>query len=389
MSAVGDSYQEPKSSGYRILVVAPTAHQDSKSSNRPWIDLLTYTNVLFKQFLTKLSDVAPAQDLTTFAGYIAHNAFAIRNKYYSSKITLWCDELPCQYTALEVAPHKVDGDSGLKEWRDNMLADEAREVRDVLGGLVLLLPWVQNKISSLEKQGEALKNYGRCLSAVNELRERIEDESGRDLATVVVVQDVSHTEPGRRDTELTLENFTLHLEDTALTEHNAFGWEIVSWRPHLQDDFQIPASHSMTAGREEKQGMARIKEVLEQINWTAPASIEPELSRRMKELAEREPDIPEDFLSRTPPSGKYPFNEFSEEELEREMAELHFAVEDQQNQEIEPDGGSGDDLQVEQLTALMSRAAEIKAAGAEMSKEAQAKYAQREIAKLMKDLNIK
>lgn len=394
MSRQAESRQvQPKASELRLLIVAPTTSREDGSTRS--LDLYDHTNSLFQQFLTHLTGVSPPQDLTSFAGYTSHEPYTIRNKYYSTTITLWCDELPCQYLPVESTTSSDDGDATLKEWRDNMLSDEAKEVRDALGGLVLLLPWSGSRLSQLKKQEEASKNYGRYLSCMNDVRDKIEDESGREIATLVVLQDVSNTDPQRGNDDLSLKSFTERLEDVAMTEHDIYGWEAISWHPHAnaeaaQQSTAIEQSDpTMTAAYSEKTGMPRIKEVLEQVNWTVSISGNLDMAGHIQELAEREADLQDNSYNGDFQTKDTPAKFRNEVELQREMAELHFALEDQQKQETNAKEDSGDDLQIEQLTALMSRAAEIKAAGAEMSKEDRAKFAKREISRLMNELEIK
>ena len=74
------------------------------------------------------------------------------------------------------------------------------------------------------------------------------------------------------------------------------------------------------------------------------------------------------------------------DEFQREIMGLHFALEEQIQQQAGNEPDKGDDLQVEQLAGLMDRIIATKEAAADMSKEDREKFARREVSKIMHEM---
>lgn len=334
-----------KASDLRLLVLAPS-EASKDDTNRS-------TAHLFLPFLTALTDVEPSADITTFAGYTTHPPLTIKNKYYASFITIWCDEL-------------INGSS---EWSENMRSDEAKEVREVIGGIVLLLPY--------GTRSDVLDSYCGLLADVNTVRELIEDDTGRDIATVAVVQDTT-LKATAQSNSTDLLSFTQKLEDTCLSDHGIFGWDIIHWQPNTE---QSPSTNEFG----EKTGMPRVVEVLEQTDWSTSVTA----GQNDYELASVD-DFLDDLDQPDVKPRVRPFKDpiaSQSDEFQREIAGLHFALEDQSCKESgEPE--NGDELEVDQMMSLMSRAAEIREEGATMSKEERERFARKEVAKLMREMKL-
>lgn len=250
------------------------------------------------------------------------------------------------------------------------------------------------------------------IKALNELRELIEDESGRDLAMAAVVQGMTPKAAAMRRAEREgdtgIVTFAETLEEACVSDHGIFGWDVVAWQPgselSLESDIdaekptggaQLDQPEQSRNQYGERVGMARILEVLEQTDWSAP-------------IKDAEPDdgygllSTEDLLDSddefAAPSLKPRINQQNNgtkdvvaeqsDEFQREIMGLHFALEEQRQQQTADDQGSGDDLEVEQLAGLMERAIATREAAAEMSKEDREKFARREVSKMMRDMNV-
>ncbi|KAK5103977.1 hypothetical protein LTS08_003401 [Lithohypha guttulata] len=379
-----------KTSDLRLLIVAPLSTVRS-TDDEPRVTHPTApydTTALFSIFLEGLTGVAPSQDLTSFAGYTTHEPLTIRNKYYSSRLTLWCDELPQVGFARDIGPD-------LAEWSNNMLSDEAREVRDVIGGVIVILPYSQGSFSAHKTEEGELRMYERYLTCVNSLRDTIEDESGRNLATVIVVQDMTTTsEKGRQvhQYQSDPEPFAQSLEDTCLIENDIFGWEVIPWRPLTKppntapfstDPVTEPTAYLNDFG--EKTGMSRVHEVLEQTNWAVSAH--PEFDYEHASTNNSDDFSQPSYKPRIDPSCKNGVSTQSDE-FQREIMGLHFALEKQSNLRIGEEAESDEEFQVDQMVTLMNRAAEIRDAGNHLSKQERERYAKTEVQKLMQELSL-
>ena len=364
------SSNEPRAqaSELRLLLLVPTNKDRDDPSN------MSETSTVFLSFLQGLTGVKPAGEITTFAGYTSHAPLPLRNKYYAADVSLWCDE---------IRQGDINAEKQL-EWVQNMQSNEAHEVRQVIGGIIVLLPY--NGKSIVEP--EALERYGSLLSQVNTIRDMIEDESGRDIATLAVVQDMTPASSTQKTPKA--EPFCEKLEEACISTHGIFGWDIIRWNPSNAQESETGESKNEFG---EKQGMPRVLEVLEQTDWSATAGTfndgnDYELAA-LDDFSDDEFDSKPDIAPRVRPmTGIDPVSQQSQE-FQREIMGLHFALEDQANQETETSSQSGDELQADQILSLMTRASEMKEEASQMSKGEREKFARKEVTKLMRDMKMR
>ncbi|KAK5092856.1 hypothetical protein LTR70_006038 [Exophiala xenobiotica] len=401
--------REAKASGLRLLILAPPsgisqgAEGSSPAEQIPDID----TKTLFSLFLTGLTGSAPSQDLSAFAGYTSHPPLRIQNKYYSANITLWCDELPASATSTQ-----KQGSADLSQWTQQMLSAEAKEAREVIGGIVVILPYVHAAETTHPMQKLEVETLIQYIRAVNELRDLIEDESGRDVATLVAVQDMTPRAAVMRRAEREgasgITAFTETFEETCVSDHGIFGWDIVAWQPEteLSPKRHAEAEHTPGAPQHElvdrsrneygeQTGMARILEILEQTNWSAPpADAETDEGYGLlstDDIFESDdefsaPDLRPRFSLQS--RGHRDVVGQQSDDFQREIMGLHFALEEQSQQHTDVPLDRGDSQQVEQLTGLMDRVMATREAAAELSKEDREKFARREVSRIMREMDM-
>jgi len=400
---------EAKASDLRLLILAPsigiTQSEDGPSRTQPLPD--GDTRALFSLFLTKLTGSAPSQDLSTFAGYTSHSPLHIENKYYSAAVTLWCDELPAS-----TASAQSNENSDLAQWTKQMLSSEAKEAREVIGGIVIILPYAHTADITQTMQKLKAGTFIQYIVAVNELRDLIEDESGRDVATVVAVQDMTSKAAAMRiaEREATtgMDTFTETLEEMCVSDHGIFGWDIVAWQPEVElspapqggveNTLSTPQDDLAERPRNEygeQTGMGRVLEVLEQTNWSAPLA-DAEADEGYGLLSTDDilgsddefdaPGLKPRFSLR--PKGDRDIVGQQSDDFQREIMGLHLALEEQKQQHSDVPLDDGDGLQVDELTGLMDRVMATREAAAELSKEDREKFARREVSRIMREMDM-
>jgi hypothetical protein len=340
----------------------------------------------FPQVLTTLTGSAPAPDLTTFTGYTTHPPLELRTKYYSSDVSLWCDTLPpvdkpagkrevSKKTASEpVSDYEEATDaSTLAQWKEQMLSTAAAEVRAVIGGIVLILPMTTQQMSA-----KAIPdNYMRYVGALHAFREAVEDEAtGRDIASIIILQPAligngkeieSVAAQALSDAATDLENRTI--------ENDMFGWDVVSWtgEPPTNPDRRDATGLRNDYG--EKLGMARVREVLEGIDW----SVSPHLDDPDADDSGSEGGL--DFLGNSRYGGL-------DHELQQEMLGLKLSMLDR---EADAEAGlgadqDGEDVSLQQMDDLRSRVLAIRDTVAGMPDAQKEAFARREIDRIMREL---
>ncbi|EXJ84107.1 hypothetical protein A1O3_04774 [Capronia epimyces CBS 606.96] len=415
-----------QSSSLRLLVLAPS----SEAATIP----------PFPALLEAITGAKPSTEVTSFAGYTSHPPLPLRTKYYSSDVTIWCDELPavavstpqnnahetvlvdksCNPVPLgvgipedpstdlskQVEVPETDEDhtpSTLDEWKEQMLSPAASEVRAVIGGIVLVLP-ISSRSSSL-----ILDSYYSLIEAIHALREAVEEESyGRDVASIVVLQPTSPTvSPG------ILASTAEQIEDACLSDRGILGWDFVAWDGEVQKPGKTADQADVRNEYGEKTGIRRVIEVLEGIDWSAAPSfgdLEDIGAVDFDKLgAGEEASSAIDTLA----NGSFFDLDY---ELQQEMMELKMSMLDQETLEDgepamkmsrpdhEPQDGDEnaslvnadsdadaevedeDELQVEELQGLMERVVAIRETASEMPKGERERFAKREIAKIMLDM---
>lgn len=333
-----------QTSSRRLLILCPTSDT---------------TQPQFTSFLTALTGHAPQKDLRTYAGYTSHPALKLRTKYYAADVSLWCDEIPA-----------VDAEEpSLDSWVEQMISDEAKEVREAIGSIVLLLP--RTKVGD-DKLIEECVQY---IEAVTRLGYQIDDESDREFTTISVLQDVRPTPAADRTRQQNDETTLLDkLQETCISDHGLFGWEFISLPadPHLESK---PSQHVTEDG--EKVGLARVIEALEQVMWLSSdkSGVDQPEEAEIEDLLSQEDELDS---SPVPTSGG-----------PHSVRPLLQTTDDGEREDHDKDEEGDQGLQVEQLSSLMERVTAIREAGGEISKEEREKFAKREIAKIMKELDLK
>ena len=360
--------ETPSLSELRLLILSPKASTASVPS-------------VFPPVLQFLTGESPSKDLTSFAGYTSHPPLVLKTKYYSKQVSLWCDELPP--ASIEISDDgkkpvtsseknaSEDGDEDgeldealtLQQWQDTMLSSAASEVRAVMGGIVLILP-VSPSHSPSEAQLDSWLPY---LRAAHALREAIEDDSfGRDIASVIILQDTSSA-PAGSDAKAgdTLLRFTEALE-TRTIDNDMFGWDVAYSTSQVTQSGTSAADSEKRNEFGEKLGMARVIEVLEGIDWAVTTGGNDD----------EDDEDTSDILGNDRFKGL-------DHELQQEMLGLKLSMLDD-DQMGEP--SEGEDISAEQMDELKSRVLAIRDTVAGMPQEQKEAFAKREIDRIMRDL---
>ncbi|OAX81806.1 hypothetical protein ACJ72_03848 [Emergomyces africanus] len=352
---------------------------------------------------------------STFAGYTTHSPLRIETKYYSADIPIWVDELPFPFntTAASLLSQSHPNESIFREagsqsqlphhhsataWRSEFLSDEAREVRDVIGAVVVCIerpvarppvavPEGDPDISrERENRSEIVQGIKELLSVVAEVRNRIEEERGGGGEVPGLVVLVGKDEGGKKadgnvngngsgirglgnggdDGELEqIVEFSTRWWEEELSEMGHFELEVVAWDPQTEEGEDKRNIFG------ELQGMSRIREVLQTNEWTSTS----------------QGDISTDLLLDS--DGETGFDKEASE-LEREMVGLRLAIEKggDQTSTYEPDVKTDDEneLDVEKMDGLMLRMQAIKDMAAELPEAERKAFAVKAINDIMKDI---
>lgn len=306
-------------------------------------------------------------------------------------------------SAVQQAPEPT-----LKEYKAQFLSSEpdAQEVLGSIGAIILILPIPSSPTyPSTPAEKVSLMEY---MSAVNEIKDAIEDiGGGRNVGSLFVLQpsvpSLSETGDGREAMKR-IERLAETFEDKC-HEMGVFGWDFVAWdgippaisgneaaKPATTDEIStdaIGASKRNQYG--EKQGLARVLEVLEAVNWSAPSLV---INNGADDEPSKDDDDDFDVFSSTKYKGL-------DAELQQEMMGLKLSMLQSHNSTgtgsdgdaktsglgLAPEPGmEGEDMSIEQMSKLMERVVAIKEAGSEMGKEERETFAKREVERLMRDL---
>jgi len=253
-----------------------------------------------------------------------------------------------------------------------MLSPTASEVRAVIGGLVLILPFTTTKTFNPT-------THLPLIEAVNNLRDAIEDSSyGREVATVVVVQATTKS-TSKSDLDAAVEK----LEDLCLSEKGILGWDFVGWDGAAGSGQQSEADDAGSRNEfGERIGIARVREVLEGVDWSADPAGDDDDELDFLAAGSGEETEEGEFTMR---AARIDPIKSQSHDLQREMMGLKMSM-----LELDDDEGEGQDggelSQVEQFQGLMERVVAIKEAGSEMEKEEREKFARREVGRIMKEM---
>lgn len=175
--------------------------------------------------------------------------YRIENKYYTADLDIWVDEF--------------DGKEGLSEWVETFCSEEAKEVRDAIGGLIYTFD---------PKQQEWYEH----VEAFSKFVELLETELWEGVCLAV---SRGHCKKGDELMELGFE----HVDQSA-DRANEFG---------------------------ERDGIERIKEALESYEWASPPEDEP--------VNEEEPELEEGSILDDIKSLKYAEPMLKDEERDQEQ----------------------------------------------------------------------
>ncbi|KKY18905.1 putative small nuclear ribonucleoprotein sm d3 [Phaeomoniella chlamydospora] len=354
----------------------------------------------------------------------------IRTQYYNADVGIWVDEIPYSIQKasapasdaknIDLAddrPSESEDVPSLSSYKSLLLSSEAKEVRDVIGGIILTLPaptWTSNSggddTTKFEEECRfAVREYVDFITAVTEIRDEIEGERGNDVAGVIALTPSMDQTNNRGKISQEILDTLVTIWEEAMLEQGIFGWDIVAWQTYPGHEAR---SQDATNEYGEKLGIPRIIEVLEAIDWLSGSS----------GLSGSAVDVQSDDGSED--DGPLRFSNGPEDDMEirREMMGLSMAIRypehDQSDEEFGPDmqpegstlqgliSGSvkaqddtfprtfdlpgfdiGDeDLKIESLPGLMDRVLAIREQAAGMSKQEREKYARREIERLMGEL---
>jgi len=379
-------------SALRLLVLAPSSPPASTLNHDP----------AFPALLEAFTKSRPSADVTTFSGYTSHPPLRLRTKYYAADISIWCDELPMppaisstdgnRLQAVDAAetkaaldpradttstgPSEEDQPTSLEDWKTQMLSPEATEVRSVIGGIVLVLPF--STASSAVSDG-VTDAYMPLIETVHALRETIEDENfQRDIAAVVMLQSTSAKHVPTSALDAALEK----LEDRCLTEQGILGWDFVAWDgQHGNQSGEVDAKNVYG----ERVGISRVIEALEAIDWSAAAGGDDDDGKQDDYFD----GLGDDFEQNLDAFADAAFQGL-DHELQREMMELKLSMLDTASDDgfKDTDGqeDDGQDVKVEQLQNLMEKVIAVREAGSEMSRPERQRFAKREIGKIMREM---
>ena len=326
---------EPKASPLRLLLLCPstlssTTPGPSSSSNQATTKSIPPSPLqnpplphsLFPPLLTALTSSSPPPDLPSYSGYTTHTPLALRTQYYGADVSIWVDEVPFHHKTgsdtcipskstkgIDRGGGNVDEDiPTLETYKSILLSEEAREVRDVIGGIILTLPISTSlsaprgatgtDASSLSRAASStLEVYEEVLHAITEIRDEVESERGSDVAGILVLTSLppaiatSTTVSSAELSQDKLEEIVSTWEE-GLLERGILGWDVVAWQAPQPSSSPPPSSSSLSnpdkkregnTGLEkatlqqppptnsygEKQGIPRIIEVLESTDWFA------------------------------------------------------------------------------------------------------------------------
>ncbi len=235
------------------------------------------------------------------------------------------------------------------------------------------------------------------ISAVNEVKDTIED-LGRDVGTLFLLQPAAPrtvgASDGKREVLRRLEVLMETFEDKC-HEMGVFGWDFVWWDgvPESEASMGMPKVEIVKDRREdggemekkaepvrneygEKLGIERVKEVLEGVDW----SISPSLTTD---------PVGEDSGDENGSFDVFGGNKYKglDAELQQEMMGLKLSMMDSGGTKTDTSGEQdGEDMSIDQMSALMQRVVSIREASADLDKGDREKFAKREVEKIMREL---
>ncbi|CAG8045205.1 unnamed protein product [Penicillium salamii] len=355
----------------RLLILAPTTQ--SESIIPPLLHSLTGVPVTNPPQPTE-----QAPERVTFAGYTTHSPLRLETKYYNTEVPVWVDEIPLSDTT--------------EQWKTDFLSEEAEIVREAVGALVVCAhapehgppdPNAENDIAEREDV-RALRDVMRGIAAV---KEKIDEERGSigDVPGVLVlvgarkVAASSATKSGPNGQEAgddlgddlgDVVPLSVGWWEDQFYDMGLLGWEVIEWDPK-------EGGEETRNQYGEREGMPRIKEVLETHDWSMT-------SAGVEDDADSEDGLEDQLLGMDGSRG------FGNEvhELEREMFGLRMAIErgggDGDEDEDEDDGDK--EIDVETMESLMMRMQAIKDMGSDLPEAERKRFAAKAVQDIMREL---
>jgi hypothetical protein len=358
----------------RLLILTPTSQ--SVSIIPPLLHSLTGVPVLNPPPQTTATDSTQPSGQTTFAGYTTHSPLRLETKYYTTEVPIWVDEIP-------LSDSETATDTPASQWKADFLSSEAEIVREAVGALVVCVhvldnsspPPEQKDRGNLAERGDvpSLRDLMRGVGAV---KERIDEERGGvgDVPGIFVLVGARKGASGlKADDESGLGNdlgeavpLSVGWWEDQLYDMGLVGWEVVDWDPKEGCEVETRNHYGGSLIDRsvlvwiwliliEREGMPRIKEVLETHDWsmTGSSGLDGESD------IDSEDGLEDQLLGMSGSRG------FGDEvhELEREMFGLRMAIERGGGGDEEEEAGhdDGDDeLEIETMEALMMRMQAIK-----------------------------
>ncbi|CAG7943985.1 unnamed protein product [Penicillium olsonii] len=356
----------------RLLILAPTTQ--SHSIIPPLLNSLTGVPV------TNPPQSADQPSETTFAGYTTHSPLRLETKYYNTEVPVWVDEIPLSDTK--------------EQWKTDFLSEEAEIVREAVGALVVCAnapesspPDLSGDSDTAEREDvRALLNVMRGIAAV---KEKIDEERGSvgDVPGVLVLVGArkvpasagvkasgSHEQEIGGDLGDDLGDvvpLSVGWWEDQFFDMGLLGWEVIEWDPK-------EGGEETRNQYGEREGMPRIKEVLETHDWSMT-------SAGVEDDADSEDGLEDQLLGMGSSRG------FGNEvhELEREMFGLRMAIERGGGDGDEDEDGHDDDdkeIDVETMESLMMRMQAIKDMGSDLPEAERKRFAAKAVQDIMREL---
>ncbi|KOS44281.1 hypothetical protein ACN38_g4820 [Penicillium nordicum] len=393
----------------RLLILTPTTQ--SLEIIPPLLHSLTGVPVVDppqQPAPSPTSSSTPPPPTSTFAGYTTHSPLRLETKYYTTEVPVWVDEIPLAIHGLDTQSTPAPAPTA-EQWKTEFLSTEAEIVREAVGALVVCAhtpsdatppPGSNANADPAERPDvRALLDLMRGIGAV---KERIDEERGGlgDVPGVFVLIGSRKGAPGTAagpqgpkdpDAELRLGiddedlgggetvPFSVGWWEDQFFDMGLLGWEVVEWDP--KEGLEVETRNQYG----EREGMPRIKEVLETHDWSMVGG-DSGLDGDNDPGVDSEDDLQDQLLGLDGSRG------FGDEvhELEREMFGLRMAIErgggdgDERDHSDHDDGE--DEIDVESMEALMMRMQTIKDMSSELPEGERKRFAAKAVQDIMRDL---
>ncbi|KAJ5927321.1 hypothetical protein N7516_009094 [Penicillium verrucosum] len=393
----------------RLLILTPTTQ--SLAIIPPLLHSLTGVPVVDppqQPAPSPTSSSTPPPPTSTFAGYTTHSPLRLETKYYTTEVPVWVDEIPLAIHGLDTQSTPAPAPTA-EQWKTEFLSTEAEIVREAVGALVVCAhtpsdatppPGSNADADPAERPDvRALLDLMRGIGAV---KERIDEERGGlgDVPGVFVLigsrKGAVGTAAGQQgpkdpDPELRLGiddedlgggetvPFSVGWWEDQFFDMGLLGWEVVEWDP--KEGLEVETRNQYG----EREGMPRIKEVLETHDWSMVGG-DSGLDGDNDPGVDSEDDLQDQLLGLDGSRG------FGDEvhELEREMFGLRMAIErgggdgDERDHSDHDDGE--DEIDVESMEALMMRMQTIKDMSSELPEGERKRFAAKAVQDIMRDL---